>query len=49
MFQSYIFKNRNLNVEQACQTQTTLRATKATKTSKEAAEMRKSPEWATFY
>jgi len=34
---------------QACQTQTTSRAAKATKTAKEVAELRQSPDWATFY
>ncbi len=33
---------------QACQTQTTLRAPKATKTAKGASEIRKNPEWATL-
>ncbi len=49
MFQSYIFKNSSLNVEQACQTQTTSWAAKETKTSIGAAEMPKSPELARFY
>ncbi len=37
-----------LVVQQACQTQTTLRAAKAPKTAKRAAEILKSPEWGTF-
>jgi len=36
-------------LDQACQTQTTSRAAKVTKTAKGAAEMCESPEWATFY
>jgi len=43
-----IFRYALYFLGQACQTQTTSRAAKATKTAKGASEIRKSPKWATL-
>ncbi len=44
--------NTNINTDvlyQACQTQTSLQAAKATKTAEGAAKVPKVPQWATFH